>query len=81
LEEIDRVAVLDSNEPVVQAIQGRTNQHLGGVGQLDYQISNSALGGVFIPEGFVFEADPYPDSASQSPSHHGRIDKVTVPSS
>ncbi|MFZ0816688.1 MAG: hypothetical protein WAM78_14280 [Candidatus Sulfotelmatobacter sp.] len=67
---IDRISVLDGREPVVQGIQHRTNQSLNSPGQEEYEITNSAFGGVFIPEAFVFEADPYPDD---SPT--GSVDK------
>jgi hypothetical protein len=63
---IDRISVLDGREPVVQGIQLRTNQRLDGSGQEEYEITNSAFGGVFIPDAFVFEADPYPDSPTGS---------------
>jgi hypothetical protein len=62
---IDRISVLDPREPVVQGIQRRTNQSLES-GQEEYEITNSAFGGVIIPEAFVFEADPYPDPKIES---------------
>lgn len=69
---IDRIAVLDGREPIVQGIQQRTSQRLDKSGQEEYQISNSAFGGVLIPEAFVFEADPYPDS----PGSHNQSRKT-----
>jgi hypothetical protein len=69
LASIDRIAVLDGREPMVQTIQQRTNQHLGGPDQREYQISNAVLGGVPISEAFVFEADPHPDSRRGNINH------------
>jgi hypothetical protein len=75
---IDRISVLDGREPVVQGIQHRTNQRLDGSGQLEYEITNSTFGGVFIPEAFVFEADPYPDSPGGGFSHSRKAAGVAV---
>jgi len=75
---IDRISVLDPREPVVQGIQHRTNQRLDS-GQEEYEITNSTFGGVPIPQAFVFEADPCPDSPSGSVNRRVKTTGVAVP--
>ncbi len=75
---IDRISVLDPREPLVQGIQQRTNRRLDS-GQEEYEITNSAFGGVVIPEAFVFEADPYPDPPSGSVNRRTKTAGVAVP--
>jgi hypothetical protein len=72
---MDRIAVLDGREPLVQGIQRRTNQRLDS-GQEWYEITNSSFGGVVLPQAFVFEADPYPDD---SPSGSLNRNRKTAP--
>jgi hypothetical protein len=78
LSAFDRISILDPREPVVQGIQRRTNQRLDS-GQEAYEITNSAFGGVAIPQAFVFEADPDPDNPSASFNRRVKTARVAVP--
>jgi hypothetical protein len=77
LSAFDRIAVLDPREPLVQGIQRRTNQRLDS-GQEGYEITNSSFGGVAIPQAFVFEADPYPDSPNGGVSRRAKTEGVAL---
>jgi len=69
LSAIDRIAVRQSSDPVVQELVQLVNNFLGvdvSKCQDGYHMWNLAIGGWSIPEGFIFVADPNANGRSST---------------